>query len=705
MRLKMPRSGLGSPSSSCAWSTESQASMAARVSLASRRRARSFSFSSFDIEPQRYRGRQPRTSETPCEDGGYEVRPDPVRPRSPIGHFGDNEVRREARRDLPAVPRQPQCGGRVHGGGEHRFRVAQAELGDGEAHDERQTDRRGAAGVEVRRQRHGHPGLHQAARWRLARLAKKTHGPGEQHRNRVACGQRADARIGDARQMVRRERAELRGQLGAAGTLQLIRMQLEREAGAPRARQDHTGFIHAEHGRLTEHIAAARQVLPGHRGEHLFDGPAHVLGPPLPVFGRDLVRAQERRYEVETFRGEVADDAELLQLAFQLEAIAGLHLDRRAAVVPQRQQPGACQALEVRRRTRAHILHRLENAPARRGDRLIALPQRAALVILDPRSAENRVGVTVDEARKQCPGHFHDFDPATGLRRVAARPDPRDACALDQHGGVAQDFELRQFATAAGPSRPAAGDHGARADEQGPQSPASSIGSRSPSRRAVAMASGYPASAWRTTPMPGSLVSTRSSRRRAAAVPSATVTWPACRELPMPTPPPWWKDTQDAPEAVLSKAFRIGQSAIASDPSRMPSVSRNGDATLPVSRWSRPITIGADNSPRATRSFSATPKRARSPCPSQQIRAGSPWNATRSCAIRIQRPRCWLSGNNSSTRRSVRRRSAGSPDSATQRNGPFPSQNSGRMYSGTNPGISNASPTPASAATVRMLFP
>ena len=34
--------------------------------------------------------------------------------------------------------------------------------------------------------------------------------------------------------------------------------------------------------------------------------------------------------------------------------------------------------------------------------------------------------------------------------------------------------------------------------------------------------------------------------------------------------------------------------------------------------------------------------------------------------------------------------SAGSPDSAAQRNGPLPSQNSGRMYSGTKPGMSNA---------------
>ena len=105
---------------------------------------------------------------------------------------------------------------------------------------------------------------------------------------------------------------------------------------------------------------------------------------------------------------------------------------------------------------------------------------------------------------------------------------------------------------------------------------------------------------------------------------------PAWIEYPIPTPPPWCTLTQCAPAAVLTSAFRIGQSAMASEPSFMPSVSRYGDATLPASRWSRPITIGADTSPRATRSLNTSPALSRSPYPSQQIRAGSPWNATRS---------------------------------------------------------------------------
>ena len=52
----------------------------------------------------------------------------------------------------------------------------------------------------------------------------------------------------------------------------------------------------------------------------------------------------------------------------------------------------------------------------------------------------------------------------------------------------------------------------------------------------------------------------------------------------MPTPPPWWTETHVAPDEVLSSAFRTGQSAMASLPSRIPSVSRFGEATEPVSR-------------------------------------------------------------------------------------------------------------------------
>ncbi len=81
----------------------------------------------------------------------------------------------------------------------------------------------------------------------------------------------------------------------------------------------------------------------------------------------------------------------------------------------------------------------------------------------------------------------------------------------------------------------------------------------------------------------------------------------------MPTPPPWWIDTQEAPDAVLTRALSSGQSAIASEPSFMASVSRYGEATEPESRWSRPMAIGADSSPLATISLNFRPALWRSP--------------------------------------------------------------------------------------------
>lgn len=173
----------------------------------------------------------------------------------------------------------------------------------------------------------------------------------------------------------------------------------------------------------------------------------------------------------------------------------------------------------------------------------------------------------------------------------------------------------------------------------------------------------------------------------------------------MPTPPPWWMDTQEAPLAVLTRALSSGQSAMASEPSAIPSVSRYGLATLPVSRWSRPITTGAESSPEATMSLNRTPALSRSPWPSQQIRAGRPWKATRSPASLIQRASDSFSGNRSRMARSVAAMSAGSPESAAHRNGPLPSQNNGRMYAGTNPGKSKARWYPPSCASPRIELP
>ena len=68
-------------------------------------------------------------------------------------------------------------------------------------------------------------------------------------------------------------------------------------------------------------------------------------------------------------------------------------------------------------------------------------------------------------------------------------------------------------------------------------------------------------------------------------------------------------DTQVAPDDVLTSALSSGQSAMASEPSSIASVSRYGEATEPESRWSRPMTIGADSSPVRTISLKRRPSR------------------------------------------------------------------------------------------------
>src|SRR5699024_1504070 len=100
--------------------------------------------------------------------------------------------------------------------------------------------------------------------------------------------------------------------------------------------------------------------------------------------------------------------------------------------------------------------------------------------------------------------------------------------------------------------------------------------------------------------------------------------------------------TQLAPPTLLISAFKIGQSATASLPSFIDSVSRFGEATDPESRWSLPMTIGALNSPDATMSFIILQNLARSPYPGQQLRGGKPWKLIFFRAIRIQWQRCSL---------------------------------------------------------------
>ena len=148
----------------------------------------------------------------------------------------------------------------------------------------------------------------------------------------------------------------------------------------------------------------------------------------------------------------------------------------------------------------------------------------------------------------------------------------------------------------------------------------------------------------------------------------------------MPTPPPWWMLTQDAPEAVLTRAFSSGQSAIASLPSRH----RLG---LPVRRGHRAAVqvIAAEHDRRLH--LAALHQLVEAQAGQVPLAVAEPADPRRQ-ALEV-RPSRWPSGstgpaasfcgNRSRMAASVAAMSAGSPDSAAHRNGPLPSQNSGLM--------------------------
>ena len=106
--------------------------------------------------------------------------------------------------------------------------------------------------------------------------------------------------------------------------------------------------------------------------------------------------------------------------------------------------------------------------------------------------------------------------------------------------------------------------------------------------------------------------SARSAPACCLRVPSATITWPACRLYPMPTPPPWWKLTQVAPPtAFMSIQDRpIGHRV---RPVAHGLCLAEGTGHAPTVQVVPANTMGAFSTPFATMSLISRPNRARSP--------------------------------------------------------------------------------------------
>src|SRR5205807_3271643 len=206
--------------------------------------------------------------------------------------------------------------------------------------------------------------------------------------------------------------------------------------------------------------------------------------------------------------------------------------------------------------SRARGFYRAADFPARLRDLRIRRTRQPLRVLPGAVAGEDQVGVRIDQ-----PGGEQGalgVDALAARRRTAGASDVRDAIVLAGHRAVLDDRERRIPRPGLRPR------HGRDAGVFDDQHQRVRPGICTPRSRATWIASSYPASACRRMPVAGSLVSTRSSRLAAAGVPSATITWPACSEYPMPTPPPCRKALQDAPLTALTSVLRIVQAATAS---------------------------------------------------------------------------------------------------------------------------------------------
>jgi len=168
---------------------------------------------------------------------------------------------------------------------------------------------------------------------------------------------------------------------------------------------------------------------------------------------------------------------------------------------------------------------------------LIARARSAERELLDPVTEKTSVRVTVDQAGDRAEVAPVQLVHITGDRRqITHLPDRGDVAVLAQHIRVVNHVDASEVPA---PKRRVAAGRSRKLREianQQATTPAvsrhssavlSRIGTTRPCSSAAAIASSYPASACRSTPVPGSVASTRSSRSPASSVPSATTTIPA----------------------------------------------------------------------------------------------------------------------------------------------------------------------------------
>ena len=131
---------------------------------------------------------------------------------------------------------------------------------------------------------------------------------------------------------------------------------------------------------------------------------------------------------------ELPCNGEHLELGFDVQAVAGLDLDRRDAFGGERLNPGQGGRVELVRRSGPRGVDRREDAAAGSRDVLVARAFQAPLELTGTIAGEYEVRVAVDECRCYPAAAERAYVAGSIVREIRERADPPDDAVARRSG-------------------------------------------------------------------------------------------------------------------------------------------------------------------------------------------------------------------------------------------------------------------------------
>jgi hypothetical protein len=358
----------------------------------------------------------------------------------------DREVARFSRFERADLAKTAERARRLAGRSGEAFLDGEAEQGRTHVHREEKRGQRRGARVAVRRQRDAGAMPAERGDRRSLRFAQHVVGAGQENRHRPGLGHRGRALLVGVFEMIRRERAVRGGELRPAEIGELVGVELEGKAERLRRREHPRGLLGREGDPLAEGVDRIGEAVARDRRQHLLADEVDIGILVAARFRRERMRAEEGRDDRDRPRAaETARRAQRAHLGVEVEPVAGLHLDRRAALGDEMIEARQRFAEERVLGCRPGRLDRGHDAAAGAGDLLVGRAFQAKLEFVRAVAAVNEVGVTVDEARRDPAALAIDPLPRVKTRRqfgcLSRKGDPPvnggDGAALDGTEAVA----------------------------------------------------------------------------------------------------------------------------------------------------------------------------------------------------------------------------------------------------------------------------